>query len=62
MLATKVVRQGELAREKARGRRNGIVSRRRNDQPATLFEQLDLAPGLEPKLATELSGNQDLTL
>ena len=57
MLATEIVRQGELAREKARGRRDGIVRRRRNDQPATFFIQLDLAAGFEPELTTKLPGN-----
>ena len=62
MLATEIVRQGELAREEARSCCDGIVCRRRNDQPATFFEQLDLATGFEPELATKLPGNQNLTL
>jgi hypothetical protein len=62
MLAAEVVRQGELACEKTRGRRDGVVSRWGYDQPAALFDQLDLAPGFEPQLAPKLPRNKDLSL
>jgi hypothetical protein len=62
MLATEGVRQGELACEKARGRRDGVVSRRSDDQPAIFFDQLDFASGFESELATKLPWNQYLTL
>ncbi|MDN5941198.1 MAG: hypothetical protein L0H94_04865 [Nitrospira sp.] len=62
MFPLEIGRQGEPPGEEARGRRDGIVSRRRNDQPAALFDQLDLAPGLEPQLATKLPGNENLPI
>jgi len=55
-----VVRQRELAGEKASGCRNRIVCSRDHDQPTTLFEQLYLTAGFEPKLATKLPRNKNL--
>lgn len=62
MLATEVVRQGELAREKSCSCCDRIIRRRRNDQAAAFFGQLDFTPGFEPQLAAKLPGNQNLTL
>lgn len=62
VLPLEIGRQGELTREKARSRRDGIVRRRCNDEATALLDQLDLAARLKAELAAKLAGNQNVAL